>query len=281
MSVNIGVFDSGFGGLTVLRQLCSLVPDARYVYLGDTARLPYGSKSRETIVRYALSSARFLHESGAERLVIACNTATALALEELRAELPIPVLGVVEPGTRAAAVACLQPGHPDTPSVLVLATQATVDSHAYARACAAAGLHATEIACPLLVPLVEEGWVPDVPGRDTSLVTEDVLRIYLREALEQAPAARAVLLGCTHYPLLQAAIERTLAELQHPVPVIDSALSTAQAVAEELGVTSVPAPSAEPDCRFFATDSVEKFARLGTRFLGRRVDDVQLVDLGG
>jgi glutamate racemase len=280
MSVTIGVFDSGFGGLTVLRQLCSLIPDARYLYLGDTARLPYGSKSRETIVRYALSSARFLYESGAERLVIACNTATALALDELRVELPIPVLGVVEPGTRAAA-AFAQPAHDGTASVLVLATQATVDSHAYARACAAAGLHATEKACPLLVPLVEEGWVPDAPGRDTSLVTEDVLRIYLREALEQAPAARAVLLGCTHYPLLQDAIERTLAELQHSVPVIDSALSTAQAVAQELGVKSLPDPSAEPECRFFATDSVEKFARLGTRFLGRRVDPVQLVDLGG
>jgi len=154
VSPTIGVFDSGFGGLTVLRELLRIIPGAHYVYLGDTARLPYGSKSRETVVRYALSSARFLEEHGAELLVTACNTATALALEDLQEALPIPVIGVVDPGTRAATRACGDAGNGERPGVLVLATQATVDSHAYARSCEAAGLLATEKACPLLVPLI-------------------------------------------------------------------------------------------------------------------------------
>ncbi len=276
MSTAIGVFDSGFGGLTVLRELLQVLPSADYTYLGDTARLPYGSKSRETIVRYALSSARFLQERGAELLVVACNTATALALDDLREALTIPVIGVVEPGTRAAARACAGGG-----KVLVLATQATVDSHAYARSCEAAELRAVEKACPLLVPLVEEGWVPDGSPADTGLVTCQVLRIYLREALNESPETGAVLLGCTHYPLLRVAMEQTLAELGHAVPVIDSAEATAEVVAEQLGARSIGADRTTGDCSFFATDSVTKFARLGTRFLGRPIEDVQLIDLGG
>jgi glutamate racemase len=276
--VTIGVFDSGFGGLTVLRELLPLIPQARYLYLGDTARLPYGSKSRETIVRYAVSSARFLQERGAEFLVIACNTATALALDELRAALPIPVVGVIDPGTRAAAAACSSAALDRPSGVLVLATQATVDSHAYERSCEAAGLHATEKACPLLVPLVEEGWVAQGAVSQESAVTDQVLRIYLREALDQAPRARAVLLGCTHYPVLRSAIERTLGDLGHSIPVINSAQATARVVAEELASML---PSGAAGCEFFATDSVAKFARLGTRFLGRPIEQVQLVDLGG
>jgi len=289
--LTIGVFDSGFGGLTVLRELLPLVAGSHCVYLGDTARLPYGSKSRETIARYALSSAQFLQQRGAELLVVACNTATALALEDLRAALPIPVVGVIEPGVEAASVACREVG--TAGEVLVLATQATIESHAYARACAALGLRATEKACPLLVPLVEEGWIgEETPGELASAsdaaraaVTSQVLRIYLGEALRDAPESRALLLGCTHYPLLRAAIERTLAELGRPLRVIDSAQATARAVARILSENGV-APGAstgigEATCEFFATDSVQKFERLGPRFLGRPVGQVQLVDLGG
>ena len=289
--LTIGVFDSGFGGLTVLRELLPLVAGSHCVYLGDTARLPYGSKSRETIARYALSSARFLQQRGAELLVVACNTATALALEELRAGLTIPVVGVIEPGVEAASVACREVG--TAGEVLVLATQATIESHAYARACAALGLRAIEKACPLLVPLVEEGWIgEETPGELASAsdaaraaVTSQVLRIYLGEALRDAPESRALLLGCTHYPLLRAAIERTLAELGRPLRVIDSAQATARAVARILLEKGV-APGAstgigEATCEFFATDSVQKFERLGPRFLGRPVGQVQLVDLGG
>jgi glutamate racemase len=284
VGTTIGVFDSGFGGLTVLRELLPLVGASHCVYLGDTARLPYGSKSRETIVRYALSSARFLQERGAELLVVACNTATALALEELRAALPIPVVGVIQPGTEAAVAAC-KGGNEDPvrSQVLVLATQATVESHAYARACEALGLRALEKACPLLVPLVEEGWIGDGGGNEAmTSVTSEVLRIYLADALREAPASRALLLGCTHYPLLRPAIERTLAELEHPLCIIDSAQATARTVARLLDDTSpTGGQNAEATCEFFATDSIAKFGRLGSRFLGRPVENVELVDLGG
>ncbi len=280
----IGVFDSGFGGLTVLRALLPLIPGARYIYLGDTARLPYGSKSRETIARYAVSSARFLEEQGADLLCIACNTASALALEDIKQALPIPVVGVIEPGAEAARAIINSEIAPGTPlrtfegageasqaSVLVLATAATTQSHAYAQSLNALGLAATEKACPLLVPLVEEGWIDHH-------VTAEVLRIYLTEAFVEAPNAETLLLGCTHYPLLQPLIERTLAELNHPMTIIDSAAATAASVAKYFP----PNPKGEPTTsRFYATDSIEKFQRLGSSFLGHPLSEVHLLDLGG
>ena len=266
----IGVFDSGFGGLTVLRALLPLVPGARYIYLGDTARLPYGAKSRETIARYAVSSARFLVDQGAEMLVIACNTATALALEDIRAAVPIPVFGVIEPGARAAQAALGAAGG----EVLVLATSATVQSHAYRDTCLALGVAATEVACPLLVPLVEEGWVDHH-------VTREVLRIYLSDALAQC-SPQAVLLGCTHYPLLCTPVEVALRELGSTAVVIDSARATARFVADTLGVTHIAdATSVASSFCCFATDSVEKFRRLGSSFLHYPIEVVQLINLGG
>lgn len=265
----VGVFDSGFGGLTVLRELLPLIPDAHFLYLGDTARLPYGAKSQATVARYAVEAARFLAAQGAQLLVIACNTATALALEDIRQALPIPVVGVIEPVVEAAHARF--PGS----EVLVLATAATVQSGSYRQHCAGLRLRATEKACPLLVPLVEEGWT-DHP------VTREVLRIYLGEALAGIEP-RAVLLGCTHYPLLSAQIESTLAELRSGAVVIDSARATALAVKAELALLGAPAGEATVDASFecFATDSVEKFARLGSLFLGRPMARVQLLDLDG
>jgi glutamate racemase len=270
----IGVFDSGFGGLTVLRALLPLIPAAHYIYLGDTARLPYGSKSRETIARYAVSSAKFLHHQGAELLVIACNTATALALEDIQRALPIPVIGVIQPGAQAA-LAASSSSLPPKSGVLVLATAATVQSHAYTHALNALGLEAHEKACPLLVPLVEEGWI-------SHPVTDGVLKIYLTEALADAPATQTLLLGCTHYPLLQPAIQRVLTSLGHPLTVIDSADATARATAA-LVATHFPNLSAtgDPTTTFYATDSIEKFQRLGSNFLGQPVAKVNLIDLGG
>jgi glutamate racemase len=264
----VGVFDSGFGGLTVLRALLQRVPTANYVYVGDTARLPYGAKSQATIARYAVESAQFLEQRGCEYLVIACNTATALALEDIRRAVGVPVLGVIEPGAHAArrqlAVA--------NADVLVLATAATVQSHAYRDACAAIGLRATEVACPLLVPLVEEGWT------DHS-VTRDVLRIYLTDALSRC-RPQAVVLGCTHYPLIAGEIERMLRELGSDAVVIDSADATAEAAAEALEMpTETGVELARFEC--FATDSVEKFQRLGSLFLGRAIARVHPLDLGG
>jgi glutamate racemase len=281
-SPTLAVFDSGFGGLTVLRALLPLIPGANYLYLGDTARLPYGAKSRQTIARYAISSAAFLLAQGAEMLVVACNTASALALDELKAALPIPVIGVIEPGVRAVGAPCLESETWDStnPSVLVLATAATVQSGAYSRACAALGLVAYEKACPLLVPLVEEGWT-------NHPVTAEVLRIYLAEALAEAPTVSTLVLGCTHYPLLRPLIERTLAELNHPMHIVDSATATAHA-AQKLCPPQACHPSrsgapafASPHCTFYATDSIEKFQRLGSSFLGQPLPEVHLIDLGG
>jgi glutamate racemase len=279
----IGVFDSGFGGLTVLRALIARMPRARFAFLGDTARLPYGSKSRRTIARYAAQSAQFLvSEQGAEYLVIACNTASALALDAIQDAVPVPVLGVIEPGAAAARAASA------TGDVLVIATDATVHSRAYSAACGGKGLRALEKACPLLVPLVEEGWT-DHP------VTAEVIRIYLDElradAAAQGMSPDALVLGCTHYPLLRPLIEQALAGASKSgIRVIDSAESTAEAAMRQFNgrapaITDLSGPSGEEsqpiEIRCFATDSVEKFERLGSRFLARPVGKVKLVDLGG
>ncbi|HEY1678081.1 MAG TPA: glutamate racemase [Candidatus Sulfotelmatobacter sp.] len=264
----IGVFDSGFGGLTVLKALLELVPDAEYAYFGDTARLPYGSKSVETVARYAVEAAHYLESHGAQMLVIACNTATALALDRIKAAAHVPVVGVVEPGAEAAAAAS------KNRKVVVVGTEATVSSHAYRKALEARGLQAREKACPLLVPLVEEGWV-DHP------VTEQVAKIYLGEAFADGfEDADAMVLGCTHYPLLKPLLGRVAPP---HVSIVDSAESTARAVASHLGQLVTPNREEErrvvPRLKFFATDSTEKFTRLGTRFLGHPIEEVQHVDL--
>jgi glutamate racemase len=269
----IGVFDSGFGGLTVLRALVARLPQARFAFLGDTARLPYGSKSRRTIARYAAQSAQFLvREQGAEFLVIACNTASALALDAIQEAVPVPVLGVIEPGAEAAHAAS------QTGDVLVIATDATVQSHAYAAACRARGLNALEKACPLLVPLVEEGW-NDHP------VTAEVIRIYLAELTAEAAAQGmnpdTLVLGCTHYPLLRPLIERAVPA---GMKVIDSAEAAAEAATQLFNAHAAQTTAevgAEDQIRCFATDSVEKFERLGSRFLERPTGKVELIDLGG
>jgi glutamate racemase len=271
-NVKIGVFDSGFGGLTVLRALLERLPGADYTYLGDTARLPYGAKSQATVARYAVSSAHFLVErQQADYLVIACNTASALALDAIREAVPVPVLGVIDTGANAARAAT------KSGDVLVMATAATVESHAYSAACGQRGLRVIEKASPLLVPLVEEGWI-------NHPVTEEVLRIYLSELLDEAAQAGlqpdTLVLGCTHYPLLRANFERTL---PHSIRVIDSAEVTAGQVAAAL---CLPEEACKPDGkphtrRFYATDSVGKFRRLGSRFLGEPIDEVELIDLGG
>ncbi len=264
----VGVFDSGFGGLTVLRALLSKIPSANYIYLGDTARLPYGAKSQATIARYAVESARFLEQHGCEYLVIACNTATALALEDIRQAVHVPVLGVIEPGAHAAKRAVGQDAE-----VLVLATAATVQSHAYHAACKAIGLRAVEVACPLLVPLVEEGWTDHE-------VTREVLRIYLSEALATCKP-QAVLLGCTHYPLIAGEIERTLRQLGSDAIVIDSAEATADAAALGIGIEAAAGVENAANFQCYATDSVEKFQRLGSLFLRQPIAHVHHLDLGG
>jgi len=265
----IGVFDSGFGGLTVLKALLHLLPNADYVYFGDTARLPYGSKSVETVSKYAVEAAHYLERHGAQMLVIACNTATALALDQITNAASVPVVGVVEPGAERAAAESKKK------KVIVIGTEATVASHAYLKALETRGVQAREKACPLLVPLVEEGWTEHP-------VTEQVARIYLGEAFSgEFEAADVLVLGCTHYPLLKPLLHRVTPA---HVSIVDSAESTAQAVAKLLRRTPLMDTEQSerrhlPRLTFFATDSAEKFRRLGARFLGHPVEDVDRVDL--
>lgn len=263
----IAVFDSGVGGLTVLKAIVERVPNADYLYFGDTARLPYGSKSRETIARYAIGAAQFLQQKGATLLVIGCNTASAMALYDVKGAVDIPVIGVIEPGAdRAAEIS-------QSREAVVIGTEATVAAHAYQRALARRGFATHEKACPLLVPLVEEGWT-------NHAVTEEVARIYLAEALKGASVHTDVLvLGCTHYPLLKAMLRRVVP--QH-IEIVDSAETTAEAVVDELPTPPRLQTSAEPPSfRFYVTDSVEKFRRMAPIFLGREVENVEHVDLGG
>lgn len=258
----IGVFDSGFGGLTVLKALLELVPGADYLYFGDTARLPYGSKSVQTVAKYACEAAHFLEQQGAGLLVIACNTATALALGQIKAVASVPVIGVVEPGAQSAA-ACSH-----SRKAVVIGTEATICSHAYRNALAGLQIEAREKACPLLVPLVEEGWIEHA-------VTEEIARVYLSEAFSDGfTSADVLLLGCTHYPLLKGVLRRVVPK---GVSLVDSAESTALAVKQSLGLDELSGRASST--RFFVTDSTEKFRRLGRLFLGAEIADITHVDL--
>lgn len=276
----IGVFDSGMGGLTVLAALAERLPDESFVYLGDTARLPYGSKSAATVSRYAIQAAQHLHNAEVKLIVIACNTASAVALDELRAAFaPTPVIGVVQPGAAAASAACEQ----DTSDpvgkrgVLVLATESTVRGGAYARAIQArdARLPVYSRACPLLVALAEEGRVDDAV---VALILQDYLAGYLNA--DQSP--QTLLLGCTHFPVFRRALQRLLPS---NVAVVDSASTTAGVVAEHLKQTQQRSsdlgstPDHKPTIRFLATDGIERFARVGRTFFGAPVSGVELVDL--
>ncbi len=261
MAPTIGVFDSGFGGLTVLRELRRVLPAAHYLYFGDTAHLPYGAKSVRTVAKYAIASAHFLEEHRIDLLVIACNTATALAFDDIRNAVKVPVVGVVEPGAQKASDISRKR------KAAVVATEATVSSHAYKRALQRLGVDATEKACPLFVPLVEEGWVEHP-------VTEQVAHIYIDEIF-RGPGADAdvLLLGCTHYPLIRPLLRRVVP--QH-VTIVDSAESTAAKVLE---VLPPPSGSGTGSLRCFATDSTEKFSRIGEKFLGHPITNIELVDI--
>jgi len=254
----------------VLRALVERIPDADYLYFGDTARLPYGSKSAATVAHYAVGAVRYLQDHGAELLVIACNTATALALPEIKAAARVEVIGVVEPGAEAAAAASRKR------KVVVIGTEATIGSHAYQLALEARDVAVREKACPLFVPLVEEGWLEHP-------VTEQVAKIYLAEAFSDDAGdfnADVLVLGCTHYPLIKPLLRRVAPE---HVAIVDSAESTAQEVACQLHIevvsTAASGHGGTPALKFFATDSAEKFRKMGTRFLGVPVEDVLHVDL--
>ena len=270
----IGVFDSGMGGLTVMRALMERLPHESFVYLGDTARLPYGSKSSDTVRRYAVQCARALMKYDIKLLVVACNTASATALPALTEALsPIPVIGVIEPGAEAAVAAA------PSGRIAVIATEGTVKGGAYQRAIHArnASASVTQQPCPLFVALAEEG-LTDGP------IAELVAKRYLDPLLAQdATQPECLVLGCTHFP----ALKEVIGHVAGPgIRLVDSAATTAAAVEALLKEKGLASTRRQPDApRFLATDAPERFARVGEIFLGRKipgeaVDQVDLQQLG-
>jgi glutamate racemase len=265
----IGVFDSGVGGLTVLHAIRDTLPNEDLVYLGDTARLPYGTKSPASICRYACQATARLQEQGVKLLVVACNTATAVALNELRRQMAaIPVVGVVEPGATAAIGS--RPGGRH----LVLATEATVILGAYRNAIRERdpAAEVRELACELLVSLAEEGWTDGA-------IAEDIVRRYLEPLRKMAFEPDNIILGCTHFPLLRDAIRNVVPA---GTTIVDSASTTAAAVAHLLADNDLLNPQTSGgNLRLLATDGATRFARVGGRFLGEdlSVEDIELVDL--
>lgn len=262
---SIGIFDSGVGGLTVFRAIQQRLPNEHLIYLGDTARIPYGVRSAATIERYALECADFIQSKGVKAIVIACNTASALAADYLRSKCSIPVLGVIRPGSRRAVEAT------KTGRIGVIATEATVASGAYERAMLAlrSGLEITSRACPLFVPLAEEGWV-------NHPVTLQVAEEYLGEL--RSSRVDTLVLGCTHYPILRPMIEQTMGD---QIEYVDSGEALADRLAQMLaeeGLASERERSASDE--FYVTDSPARFRRVAELFLGRPLESVETVKLG-
>jgi glutamate racemase len=271
----LGVFDSGLGGLTVVHALLDALPEERIVYLGDTARVPYGTRSSQTVIRYARGCARVLTGRGIKALIVACNTVSAVALDMLRADFDLPVVGVIEPGARAAVAASLARS---SRKIGVLGTPGTVASGAYPRAVAqlSTRLEVAAEAAPLLVPLVEEGWLD---GEVPELAVTRYLGPLIRAG------CGVILLGCTHYPLLKPVVARMAARLGgSELPVVDSALATADVVRALIEEGRIPrAPSAEngrPRLELLVTDLPAGFAERAARFLGtHEMPAVQQIDL--
>jgi glutamate racemase len=271
----IGIFDSGVGGLTVYKALHERLPNERFVYLGDTARVPYGTKSLATVERYAVENSRFLAAHGIKLLVVACNTASALALPAIRAAIKVPVIGVIEPGSRAAVEAA------QDANIGVIATEATIQSGAYARAITTMRPNGQVIekACPLFVPLAEEGWA-------NSDVARNVARDYLSEFTKTSLGA--LVLGCTHYPILRVVISETVGS---GVTLIDSGAATARDVESLLESSALTHEDAltlyqerqlcDDLDHFYVTDAAERFAKVAERFLGSAPSILEAVEIWG
>jgi len=284
-SLPIGIFDSGVGGLTVYRALHEHLPNERFVYLGDTARVPYGTKSLATVERYAVENAKFLAAHGIKMLVVACNTASALALPAIRRALQIDVVGVIGPGARAAVFSEsareLQTGGPrQLRSIGVIATESTVQSGAYTQAISKvdSGINVLERACPLFVPLAEEGWGDDDVARS-------IAQTYLEDIRGRIDT---LVLGCTHYPILRSVIQEAVGKY---VNLIDSGEATAlevKTLLREKGLARLTLPTGALERQlcddldhFYVTDAAERFARVAERFLGAKPSRLEAVEVWG
>ncbi len=272
----IGIFDSGVGGLTVYRALHKRLPNEHFIYLGDTARVPYGTKSLATVERYAIENSSFLASRGIKLLVVACNTASALALPKVREKIGIEVVGVIGPGARKAVEITKKKRNP---KIGVIATEATVSSNAYADSIRNASAEAKilQTACPLFVPLAEEGWTKEAE-------TFSIARKYLDKVRKFKP--NALVLGCTHYPILRDVIQQTVGD---DVALIDSGEATAEEVAKLLEARSLSNPEqisykhkrrlCDDLDHFYVTDAAERFAKVAERFLGAKPSKLEAIEV--
>jgi len=266
MQKAIGIFDSGIGGLTVLKEIAAALPRENTIYLGDTARVPYGIRSAETVTRYSFENTQFLLSQEIKMLVVACNTASAISLDAIKKEFPLPVVGVLEPGARAAAAAT------KTGKVGVIGTEATIRSGAYEKAIKKLDprITVTSLPCPLFVPLVEEGWIDNDVA---ALVAEKYLASLRGGGLD------TLVLGCTHYPLLKRVIGNVLGQ---GIELIDSATETAKEVADVLDKLRWRRPDQGTVVRkYFVTDTPTRFEKLGKLFLGDSLLSAEQVKVGG
>jgi glutamate racemase len=260
----IGIFDSGVGGLTVMREIMRELPQESIIYLGDTARVPYGVRSPEVVSRYSLENAHFLVSQGIKLLVVACNTSSSVSLDFLRKQFSIPVVGVIEPGAKAAVKKT------KLKRVAVIGTETTINSKSYEQAIKSIDktVKVYGIACPLFVPLVEEGWLE---GKIVTLTAERYL------APVRQNGADTLILGCTHYPMIKKIISKIV-----QIPLIDSAVEIANEVKYILANKNMLCQKKNrPWRKFFVTDAPEKFARTGERFLGHKISNIKKIDLGG
>jgi glutamate racemase len=262
----IGVFDSGVGGLTVLKEIIRELPHESTIYLGDTARVPYGIRSSETVIRYSFENTKFLSSKDIKLLVIACNTASSVSLDPIKNSVSIPVIGVIEPGAKAAVRST------KNKKIGVIGTEATVKSNAYTKAIKAIdeSIEIFSLACPLFVPLVEEGWTE---GDIAAMIAGQYLNGLKAEGID------TIVLGCTHYPLLKKVIAKIMGE---DVILIDSAVETSleiKSILEVLGLNR--GPEAIPFNEFYVTDSTERFLKVGENFLGQKIERIEKIVVGG
>jgi glutamate racemase len=260
----LGVFDSGIGGLTVVKRIISILPLENIVYFGDTARVPYGSKSNSTVIEYSIQDTKFLLSKNVKLIVVACNTASSVALKELRSRFDIPVIGMIEPGALMAV------NNTKNGKIGVIGTSATINNKAYSDAISRLdpNIQVCEKACPLFVPLAEEGWVDH---KATFLIAEE----YLKELKEQK--ADTVVLGCTHYPILANVIQEVLGD---NVTLIDSGIAAAKVVVEELDRMNLHSNSNSPGIQdYYVSDIPQKFKEISQIFMGKNLEHIKKVDL--
>jgi len=263
-SAPIGIFDSGIGGLTVLKEICKKLPHESTVYLGDTARVPYGIRSPETVTRYSFENTRFLFSKEVKMIVVACNTASSVSLDAIKNSVPVPVIGVIEPGAKAAVAVT------GNKKIGVIGTEATIKSNSYARAIMLIddSIEVFGIACPLFVPLVEEGWTK---GKIAEMIAQEYLKEMKRKGID------TLVLGCTHYPLLKGILSAVMGE---GINLIDSAIETAGEIETILGNLSLLNTTGDNMRReFYVTDSPEKFRTVGEKFLGEPIHHIKKIEL--